>query len=96
MSNSGSSPGLHQTGVQKLDSREREDNRDSFIILLSYIKNEKQHIVWPQMPVALLVEAAVLFVNECDIEHVKPAHVILMHDRRYLDPTCDCLSTYND
>ncbi len=29
-------------------------------------------------------------------KHVKPAHIILMHDRRYLDPTCDYLSNYND
>jgi hypothetical protein len=66
----------------------------SFMIWFSYEEEEFPYIVWHQMPVALLVEAATRILQD-NGETITKDHVVLMHDRRYMDATFERLSDHD-
>jgi hypothetical protein len=65
----------------------------SFIIWFAYHESETPHVVWSQMPVAVLVQAAVGFLK-ANGEDITSDRVILMHKTQYMDATCECLSDH--
>jgi hypothetical protein len=71
-----------------------ESSETAFMIWFSYEEEEFPYIVWHQMPVALLVEAAAKILQD-NGENITKDHVVLMHDHRYMDATFERLSDHD-
>jgi hypothetical protein len=76
------------------NSKSWEYDGTSFMIWFSYQEEEHPHVVWPQMPVALLVEAAADLLQNLDQDITKD-QIVLMHYSRFMDATFERLSDHD-
>jgi viroplasmin and RNaseH domain-containing protein len=70
------------------------DARSSFGIWLAYWDEEFPHVVWHDMPVARLVDAAGRILRQ-NGEDIREDQIVLMHDNRVMDATFGRLSDHN-
>jgi hypothetical protein len=93
----------HGVRVEKLAPRHPDKNKvlqpweydgTSIRIWFSYQMEEHPYVVWPHMPVALLVDAAIELLQQLG-EDADKEQVVLMHYSRFMDATFERLSDHD-
>jgi viroplasmin and RNaseH domain-containing protein len=80
--------------VAPLAPKSWEHEEKSFVIWFDYKEEKYPNVVWAEMPVALLVEAAFKLLERRGMR-IQLAHIVLMHENRFMDATFERLSDHN-